>query len=67
MSNTTPLSELIEQLHDVNRQLSEAARPLDRLSELNFQQRSQLGDQIRAALKRWEMVTEQIGHALSQE
>lgn len=67
MPDTTPLSELIERLHEVNRQLSEAARPLDHPADLDLEQREQLGKQIRAVLERWETLTQQIRQALAHK
>ncbi len=60
------LQELAAQLHEVNQQLAEAARPLERLSEMNFEQRKHLGSEIRAALARWESVTQKINEVLGQ-
>lgn len=65
MTDTTSLAELIEQLHEVNRVLSEAAKPLGRVRELGFAQREQLGKQIRAGLELWEDVTKRIGEVLA--
>lgn len=64
MTKSVALGELIEQLHEANRQLSDAARPLDRLEELPSDQREQLAKQLRAALERWEGITEQISQVL---
>ena len=66
MSNTALLVELIDELHEANCRLVEAARPLDRVSELSLRQRAQLGDQFRAALRVWESMTQRIGHVLAQ-
>ena len=69
-----PIENLHEQLADlqrlqaelgvVNEELVQAARPLDRLDEMNDQQRHQLADQIRAKLARWESVTQRINQVL---
>ena len=64
MSNTTALADLIDRLHEANRQLAEAARPLEHLSELNEEQQKQLGDQLRAGLAHWELVTHEINRLL---
>ena len=65
MSDIALLADLIDELHEANRRLSEAARPLDRLSELRLQQRTQLGDQLRAAVQVWETVTRHISQAMA--
>lgn len=46
MTNTRPLNKLIEQLHEVKPQLSEAARPLGQLSNFDVVQRKRFGDEI---------------------
>ena len=58
------LAELIEELHEVNQLLVEAARPLQRLPELDLNDRQFLGDQIRAGLARWESVRQRIAQVL---
>jgi hypothetical protein len=58
------LVRLQAELHEINEELSEAARPLERLSELNEEQRKQLSDELRSRLGRWEMVTQQISQVL---
>jgi hypothetical protein len=58
------LAELIDELHEVNQQLVEAAKPLQRLPNLNLGQRQSLADDIRAGLARWESVRQRIAEAL---
>jgi len=58
------LVRLQAELHEVNEELAQAARPLEQLSELNEQQREQLSDELRARLGRWEIVTQQISRVL---
>ena len=60
----TNLQGLQAELRAVNEELVQTARPLDRLEELNDQQRHQLADQIRARLARWESVTQRIAQVL---
>ena len=59
----TNLEQLQAELRAVNEELVQA-RPLDRLDEMNDQQRHQLADQIRAKLARWESVTQRINRVL---
>lgn len=67
MTNATALDDLIKKLHEVNQQLSEAARPLDRLSYLDDRQRDAVGKELRAGLERWDRVTWEISRAISAE
>ena len=60
----TQLQRLQGELHEVNQELARAAHPLERLSDLNDQQRQQVADRIRAGLARWEAVTQQISQVL---
>ena len=59
------LGELIAELHDVNAELADAARPLDRLPNLNDKQRDGVAARIRSGLARWENVTRRIDEALN--
>jgi ABC-type transporter Mla MlaB component len=61
----TNLERLRAELHEVNEELARAARPLDRISDLNEQQRQHVADQLRAGLARWESVTQRISKVLS--
>jgi ABC-type transporter Mla MlaB component len=56
----TQLERLRVELRQVNHELAESARPLERLSELNEQQRQLVADKIREGLARWESVTQEI-------
>lgn len=58
------LQVLRAELHEVNQQLAEAARPLDRLADMNGEQRQYLSKELRAKLARWESVTKQISSVL---
>jgi len=63
INETERLSELERlraELHEVNKELSAIARPLERLSELSLAHRRSLADQLRAKLARWESVTQEI-------
>ncbi len=66
MTNSKKLGELIERLHDANRAISEAARPLDRVDQLDSERRKRLAEQMRAVLEPWELVTKEISQALTQ-
>ena len=57
------LRELITELHEVNAELADAARPLE-LGDLNDAQRQAIGANLRAGLVRWESVTRRINQAL---
>ena len=63
-SKSEQLGELIAELHDVNVELADAARPLDRLSDLNDEQRDGVAARIRSGLARWESVTRRIDEVL---
>ena len=58
------LGKLIAELHDVNVELADAARPLDRLPDLNDKQRDGVAARIRSGLTRWESVTRRIDEVL---
>ena len=58
------LQELEAQLHEVNQEFARAARPLQRVSQMNGEQRDQLAGQLRAMFERWEAVTRQISQVL---
>ena len=60
----TNLQKLQDELHAVNEELSKAARPLDRISELSEQQREQVADELRAGFARWDSVTQRIARVL---
>jgi hypothetical protein len=66
MSNTTRLTNLIDELHEANCRLSEVARPMDHLSELSLQQRTQVWDQYMAALQIWDDVNQHIRQTMAQ-
>jgi flagellar biosynthesis chaperone FliJ len=58
------LQDLEAELREVNREFARAARPLDRMTDLNNEQRQKIGAQLRAAAARWESVTQQISQVL---
>ena len=64
MITSPQLTELIDELHQVNESLIEAARPLSRLSELNGHERQHSADELRAGLARWEKVTRRSDEVL---
>jgi hypothetical protein len=66
MSNTTLLTKLIDELHEVNCRLTEVSRPLAHLSELSLQQRTQVWDQCMATFQVWDAVNERIRQAMTQ-
>ena len=59
------LGELIAELHEVNTELAEAARPLKRSADLNDDQRQAIGSNLRAGLARWENITQRISKVLN--
>jgi predicted nucleic acid-binding Zn-ribbon protein len=54
----TKLQELTAELHEVNRQFSEAARPLEHV--LNEEEKDTVRAQLLESLARWESVSAQI-------
>ena len=58
------LENLQTLLHEVNEEFSRAARPLENLSELDGEQREQIGAALKKIFARWEAVTKQISRAL---
>ena len=58
------LGDLLAELHDVNVELVDAARPLDRLPDLTDKQRDDVAARIRSGLARWESVTRRIDEVL---
>ena len=58
------LQGLQAELHEVNESLVQAARPLERLSEMDEKHRDKLADELRAGLARWESVTQRISQLL---
>jgi hypothetical protein len=44
--------------------LAKAARPLERLDDLNGEQRQQVASELRARLTRWDSVTQRIAQVL---
>ena len=60
----TQLRRLHAQLLEVNEELSRAARPLERLDDLDEAQRQDVAAHIRAELARWDAVTREISEVL---
>ena len=65
MDGRAQLDELIYELHEVNQELATADLPLQRLEELDLDERKKLADQIRAGLKRWESVRQKIAETVN--
>ena len=63
----TRLQRLADELHEINQELSRAARPLDGHPDLNDGQKRDIGARLRAGLARWEDVTRQISRALEAD
>jgi hypothetical protein len=62
-SRSIQIAQLIDELHQVNEELAGAARPLQRLCNIDLQERQRVADRIRAGLKRWEAVNQRIHDA----
>jgi hypothetical protein len=60
----TKLQELTAELHEVNQQFSEAARPLEHV--LNEQEKDVVRAQLLENLARWESVSEQIRRVFAE-
>ena len=60
------LQLLIQELHAINQDFAEAARPLARPEELNDEKRDHLAKELRARFARWECVTQKIQEFLEQ-
>ena len=58
------LGALIAELHELNAELADAARPLDRLPDLNDAERDGVAARLRSGLARWENVTRRIDEVL---
>jgi ABC-type transporter Mla MlaB component len=58
------LQRLRAELSEVNEELAKAARPLERLDDLNGEQRQQVASELRARLTRWDSVTQRIAEVL---
>jgi hypothetical protein len=60
----TKLHQLTDELHEVNKQLSEAARPLKR--SLDDKEKDAVRAQLLEGLARWDSVTAQIRRAFDE-
>lgn len=58
------LQALEVQLHEVNEEFAKAARPLDRLAEMNLEQRRKVADDLRIQFARWESVAQAISQVM---
>ena len=63
----TQLQGLADELHEINRELSRAARPLDGNPDLDDRQKLEIGARLRAGLARWDDVTRQISRVLEAD
>ena len=59
------LDELLPKLGEVNRAFADVTKPLATVSDLDLEHRRELAARIRAANREWEVVTDQIKHALA--
>jgi hypothetical protein len=60
----TQLQRLEDELHEINQELSRAARPLQGQPDLNDRQKLEIGKRLRAGLARWDDVTRRISQVL---
>jgi len=67
MNPRSELLKLIDELHEANQELSQAALPLNALDELNLEQRQQMRERIQAGLERWGSISERIHECLKHE
>jgi hypothetical protein len=58
------LQDFEAKLHQVNEALAAVSRQLERVSELNLQDRQQLASRFREAQARWEAVTIEISELI---
>ena len=63
----TQLQRLADELHEINQELSRAARPLEGKPELNDRQKLDIGTRLRAGLARWDDLTRQISQVLQAD
>jgi hypothetical protein len=63
----TQLQRLADELHEVNQELSRAARPLDGHPDLDDQQKLEIGTRLRVGLARWDDVTRRISQVLQAD
>ena len=63
----TQLQRLADELHEINQELSRAARPLDGHPDLDDRQKLEIGTRLRAGLARWDDVTRQISQVLQAD
>ena len=61
----TQLNRLQADLHLINEELAQAAKPLSHLSELSLEEREQVADKIRAGLARWESIRDELSCVMS--
>lgn len=58
------LQELEAQLHEVNEEFARAAQPLYQTTVPNYEQREEMGRELRALQSRWESVLQRISQVL---
>ena len=63
----TQLQRLADELHEVNQELSRAARPLEGMPDLDDRQKQEIGAHLRAGQARWEDVTRRISQVLQAD
>ena len=61
----TQLNRLQIDLHAINEELAQVAKPLSHVSELSLEERKQVADKIRAGLERWESIRDEISRVMS--
>lgn len=66
-TTSAQLQPLIDELHEINREIANAARPLQWLDDLDAKAREILANQLRASLVRWEDITLKIHQLLEQD
>ena len=67
MNARSELNQLINELHNVNEELAEAALPLQWLDELSRQHRDKIREQIHAGVRRWGRISERINDVLRED
>jgi hypothetical protein len=65
-TRSTRLTALIDELHQANVELKQAARPLQRLADLKADERERIAERLRAGLRRWEDLSERISSILRE-
>ena len=63
----TQLQRLADDLHEINQELSRAARPLEGQPDLHDRQKLEIGTRLRVGLARWDDVTRRISQVLQAD